>query len=85
MPKNGSIPVIVVATLSIVAIGGLAIMGYLAFAEKAIPDQIDRFAFGALTAIGAILATTRGAAEEGVTPVEVVNPPTDPVPTEDIA
>ena len=76
MPKNGSIPVIVVTTLALVAVGGLAIMGYLAFFEKPIPDQIDRFAFGALTAIGAILATTRS---ETVT---VANQPDEPVPVE---
>lgn len=81
---NGkAIPTIVVVTLAILAVAGLGLMGFLATTQTPIPDQIDRLTVGAVSALAAILATTRGATE--TQQVVVKNPPTDPVPTEDVA
>lgn len=77
--RGHHIPTIVVIVLGIVAVGGGAAMSYLAMTQTPIPDQLDRYAFGALTALCAILATTRS---ESVT---VDNPPSDPVNTADTA
>lgn len=73
------IPLIVVATLAAVVIIGLGAMAYLATTQTPIPDQLDRLTFGALTALGAILATTRGSEPA---PVVVQNKPDDPVPVD---
>lgn len=78
---NGQrIPEIVVVTLAVLALSSLAIMGWLSFNGAAIPDQIDRMAVGAVSALAAILATTRGGDPTGVV---VENPPEDPVMTKE--
>jgi TRAP-type C4-dicarboxylate transport system permease small subunit len=80
--KSGtSFPVmVVVVTLATISILGMGIMGYLAMTQTPIPDQIDRLTFGALTALGALLATTRG--NDQSTPVTVVNNSDQAVPVE---
>ena len=65
------IPVVVVVTLALVVLGGLAFIGFLATTGTAIPDQLDRLVSTALGALGAILATTRGGTD--ATPVVVEN------------
>lgn len=74
------IPLIVVLTLAAVVVVGTGFMGYLATTQTPIPDQLDRLTFGALTAIGAILATTRSSSE----PQPVVGPDGGAVPVEEV-
>ncbi len=75
------IPFVVVVTLAIVTISGLASMVYLAACGTAIPDQIDRLTVGASSALAAILATTRAGDEP---PTPVVGADGGPVITEDV-
>lgn len=66
-----------VVTLAILAAG----MVVLAFAEKAIPDQLDRLAVLCGGAIAGILAKTSSAGDDPQA-VTVVNQAADPVPVD---
>lgn len=55
---------IVVASMSVTALGALVLMGFLALTHTPIPDQIDRaftFSFGGLVGV---LATTRSGSND---------------------
>lgn len=54
------IPLIVVVTLSIGVLVGLASMAYMAMTQTAVPDQFDRLVTFLAGGMTGILATTRG-------------------------
>lgn len=73
---------IVVFTLAIVAVGGFVVLALCALTHTTVPDALDRYSFGALTALMALLSKTSTAPDEPQ-PVEVVNEPADPVPVKE--
>lgn len=69
----------VVVLLGLVALVSLGGAIFLVGIDKAVPDGIWTLGAGAAGALGALLARTGSEAA----PVQVVNPPSDPVPVED--
>lgn len=71
---------IVVCTLAVISVGGYIVLAACALTHTQIPDALDRFAFGALTALMALLSKT--STDHDTQPVEVVNADTQPVPVD---
>lgn len=73
----------IVGTMATVAITGVIGVFVLAYQGKPIPDLLAGMIGGALTGLPSLLAQTGRAASEKPTDVNVVNKPSEPVPTTD--
>ncbi len=81
MTDKGTVRIVVVfiGIITLVLISGAI---FLVSVNKTVPDPIWTLAGGSLGAFSAMLVSTRTA--NGATPVNVVNPPANPVPVEPV-
>lgn len=73
----------VVIILGLVALGGLAGAVVLTAIDKNVPDGIWTLTAGASGALAALLTSTRYQQNDAPAPVQVMNQPNAPVPTEE--
>lgn len=71
---------VVVGTLALVVVGGVAVMALLATTHTAIPDQLDRLV--SLCAGGLIALLAKTSTGDDAQDVQVVNDDTQPVPVD---
>jgi hypothetical protein len=90
MPTNSTVITVITSTIAAMALGCVASVCALSYFAIQIPPELNTLTGGLVGALTAMLVKTsptetqpqtKGPSGGGTTPVEVVNKPSDPIPT----